>query len=96
MEMINILGGYNKRVNCIGSYYLIATIANNRNKFKEFNNIQFYNLLIQVLCYIFDRSLRRKHCLKNDIEDFIEEINSMDYKIMLSEDDLKDLANYII
>ncbi|HCQ6015607.1 TPA: hypothetical protein OL428_003433, partial [Clostridioides difficile] len=96
MEMINILEGYNKRVNCIGSYYLIATLANNRNKFKEFDNIQFYNLLIQVLCYIFDRSLRRKNCLRDDIKDFIEEINRMDYKIMLSEDDLKDLANYII
>ncbi|HDF4156007.1 TPA: hypothetical protein PC372_002727 [Clostridioides difficile] len=96
MEMINILEGYNKRVNCIGSYYLIETLANNRNKFKEFDNIQFYNLLIQVLCYIFDRSLRRKNCLRDDIKDFIEEINRMDYKIMLSEDDLKDLANYII
>ncbi|GAA3663860.1 hypothetical protein [Asaccharospora irregularis] len=96
MDMRSILGGYNKRVNAIGSYYLIASIANNRNKFKEFTNIEFYNLLIEVLCYIFDRSLRRKHCLRDDIKFFIDELNNISYKKFYSEDELDDLTNYII
>lgn len=96
MDMRSILGGYNKRVNAIGSYYLIASLANNRNKFKEFTNIEFYNLLIEVLCYIFDRSLRRKHCLRDDIKFFIDELNNISYKKFYSEDELDDLTNYII
>lgn len=96
MDMRSILGGYNKRVNAIGSYYLIASLANNKNKFKEFTNIEFYNLLIEVLCYIFDRSLRRKHCLRDDIKFFIDELNNISYKKFYSEDELDDLTNYII
>ncbi|WP_099192711.1 hypothetical protein [Tepidibacter mesophilus] len=96
MDMINIIGGYNKRINAIGSYYLISSISNNRNKFKEFTNIEFYNLLIEVLCFIFEKSLRRQYCIRDDIKYFIEKLNIISYKKLFSSEDLDELTNYII
>nr|WP_230131964.1 MULTISPECIES: hypothetical protein [Clostridium] len=94
--MTRILGGYEKRVNVIGSYFLISSIVNNRKKFQEFSNVEFYNLLIQILCFIFERSLRRKRCFKENIKSFIEEVNILAYKKPLTNDYLDELTKFTI
>lgn len=94
--MSKILGGYGKRVNVIGSYYLISSIVNNRRKFQDFTNVEFYNLLIQILCFIFEKSLRRKHCFKENIKSFIEEINILAYKKSLTNEQLDELTMFVI
>ncbi|MBS4784248.1 MULTISPECIES: hypothetical protein [Clostridium] len=96
MDMTRILGGYEKRVNVIGSYFLISSIVNNRKKFQEFSNVEFYNLLIQILCFIFERSLRRKRCFKENIKSFIEEVNILAYKKPLTNDYLDELTKFTI
>ena len=94
--MSKILGGYGKRVNVIGSYYLISSIVNNRKKFQDFTNVEFYNLLVQILCFIFEKSLRRKHCFKENIKSFIEEINILAYKKSLTNEQLDELTKFVI
>ena len=96
LDMTRILGGYEKRVNVIGSYFLISSIVNNRKKFQEFSNVEFYNLLIQILCFIFERSLRRKRCFKENIKSFIEEVNILAYKKPLTNDYLDELTKFTI
>lgn len=96
LDMTRILGGYEKRVNVIGSYFLISSIVNNRKKFHEFSNVEFYNLLIQILCFIFERSLRRKRCFKENIKSFIEEVNILAYKKPLTNDYLDELTKFTI
>jgi len=94
--MSKILGGYGKRVNVIGSYYLISSIVNNRRKFQDFTNVEFYNLLVQILCFIFEKSLRRKHCFKENIKSFVEEINILAYKKSLTNEQLDELTMFVI
>ena len=96
MDMSKILGGYGKRVNVIGSYYLISSIVNNRRKFQDFTNVEFYNLLVQILCFIFEKSLRRKHCFKENIKSFVEEINILAYKKSLTNEQLDELTMFVI
>mgnify|MGYP001100296062 FL=1 len=96
LDMTRILGGYEKRVNVIESYFLISSIVNNRKKFQEFSNVEFYNLLIQILCFIFERSLRRKRCFKENIKSFIEEVNILAYKKPLTNDYLDELTKFTI
>ncbi|MGL4874559.1 MAG: hypothetical protein ACRC30_07915 [Clostridium sp.] len=86
---------YDKRVNIIGSYFMLAKIVSGRMKYKDIDDDNFYNIVIQTLCFIFKKSLKRKHCLREDIHEFLEELNLRIYKNNYSFDEIEDLTIYL-
>lgn len=96
MDVSKILKGYTNRVSTISSYYFLVSIFINRNKFKEFTNEEFFNMTMQLLCYIFEKSLKRENCIKDDIIYFIEELNLVVYKKDIDKDYINELVSYLI
>ena len=91
-----ILNDYSERMKSMANYYYLISFFINRNKFKEFSNEEFYNLVIQILCFLFDKSIKRECCFKDDIIDFINILNIRIYKKDLNDDYLNELISYII
>lgn len=99
IKLNEILDGYSNRISTIGSYYFLVSAVINRNKlnkFSEFTNEEFFNLTIQLLCFIFEKSLKRENCLKEDLYYFIESLNLNIYKKNISSDDISLLVGYLI
>lgn len=95
MELNQVLKGYSNRVPTISSYYFLTTAFSSRNKFKEFSNEEFFNMVIQLLLFIFSKTLKRQDCLKEDLEEFITELNFKIYKKKLTQKELSELTGYI-
>lgn len=93
--MTNILNNYDKRVNILGSYFLLSKIVSDRQKYKEFNNEEFYNIMFQTLCFIFNKSLRREYCFRDDIKNFITDLNILIYKKNFTLEEIDDLTVYL-
>lgn len=96
MELKSILSNYSNRVPTISSYYFLTTAFSNRNKFKEFSNEEFFNMVMQLLLFIFNKSIKKENCFKEDLNEFIEELNLNIYKKELNEEELVELTGYII
>lgn len=91
-----ILNDYSERMKSMANYYYLISFFINRNKFKEFSNEEFYNLTIQILCFLFDKSIKRDYCFKDDIINFINILNIKIYKKNINDDYLEELSAYII
>lgn len=92
----SILKDYSKRMKSMSNYYYLISYFLSRNKYKEFTNEEFFNVSIQILCLIFDRSIKRDTCFKDDIVDFLNILDIKIYKKGLDEKYLDELASYFI
>ena len=96
MELLSALKNYDKRVDMLASCSLLNKVTNDRQKFKEFDNMEFLNIQFQTLCFLLENSISRKKCLKADIEAFIGELDEHIYKKNLTFDQIKELTAYLI
>ena len=80
----------------LASCSLLNKVTNDRQKFKEFDNMEFLNIQFQTLCFLLENSISRKKCLKADIEAFIGELDEHIYKKNLTFDQIKELTAYLI
>lgn len=96
MSVYEILQGYSKRVNTIGSYYFLVSSFINRNKFKNYTNEEFFNITMQFLCFIFEKSIKRENCLVQDLKEFLMELDVLVYKKGLREEEINELVSYFI
>lgn len=95
-DIDKILKDYSKRMKSMSNYYYLISFFINRNKFKEFTNEEFFNVSIQILCLLFERSIKRATCFKEDIVDFLNILNIKIYKKELDDKYLDELASYFI
>ena len=96
LELLHALKNYDKRVDMLASCCLLNKVTNDRQKFKEFDNVEFLNIQFQTLCFLLENSIKRKKCLKADIELFIESLDEHIYKKNLTLEQIKELAAYLI
>lgn len=75
---------------------MLNRAANNRQKFKNFDDMEFLNLLFQTLCFLLETSIKRKKCFKSDIRLFIGELNEKIYKKDLTFEEIDELTDYVI
>ena len=96
MDNLKMLEGYRNRMNLLSSTYFLSEFVVNRRDYKEFDNHEFYNLTVQILCLIMDKSLKGEHCLKEDIINFVEDLNKFYYNKTLTRERTSDLVYYIL
>ncbi|ERI95719.1 hypothetical protein HMPREF1982_00022 [Clostridiales bacterium oral taxon 876 str. F0540] len=96
MDNLKMLEGYRRRMNLLSSTYFLSEFVVNRRDGKEFDNHEFYNLIIQILCFIMDRSLKGENCTREDIVNFMDDINRVCYKKTLTRERIGELVYYIL
>jgi len=83
----------------IGAYALLFKNSHAKATWKTYGFESFddqINILISVLLYIMEESLKKEPCLIENIGDFIDQINVQYYKNPLSYEECIDLARYIV
>jgi hypothetical protein len=96
MDNLKMLEGYRRRMNLLSSTYFLSEFVVNRRDGKEFDNHEFYNLIVQILCLIMDKSLKGEYCTREDIVNFVDDINRLCYKKTLTRERISELVYYIL
>lgn len=96
MDNNHVLKGYGDRMQLLASTHFISEFIINRREFKMFNNHEFYNIVIQILCFIMDKSLKGKYCFREDIIEFVISLNEEIYKKKIEETQLEEAVYYIL
>lgn len=88
------LEGYKDRADILGAYYLTISPFVYRKSFKEFSDLEFYNIVMQIMCFILENSLRNNQCFKDNIVEFVTELNDTIYK--KQNVNINDLVIYVL
>jgi hypothetical protein len=96
MDNLKMLEGYRNRMKILSSTYFLSQFVVNRRDCKEFQDHELYNLTVQILCFIMDKSLKGENCLREDIIDFVEELDIVFYKKTLPRERISEIVYYIL
>lgn len=96
MNNKHVLNGYGERMQLLASMHFISEFVTNRRGYKEFDNQEFFNLVIQILCFIMDKSLKGKLCFREDIIEFVTELNEEIYKKDIEDNIIEEIVYYIL
>ena len=67
-----------------------------KSKFSRFEDSEALNLIIQVLCFIMEKSLLEEPCTKDDISAFIRTLDIEFFKKQIPDEDYLNLTDYVI
>lgn len=99
MSFDKILHNYSSRIPTLSAYYFLISNITDKQIFSKnygFEQEEAFNLTIELLLFIFHKSIKREHCLKEDILSFIEELNLRVYKKDLNFEKINDLVGDLI
>lgn len=96
---LDFLNQHHERMKKIGAYSLLFRNSISKRTWNNFGFEDGYeqdNILISVLVFIMEQSLKEEICTIDDIGSFIDEINTIYYKKQISYEDSKTLAEFIV
>lgn len=99
MSFDKILHNYSSRIPTLSAYYFLVSNITDKQIFSKnygFNQEEAFNLTMEFLLFIFHKSIKREHCLKEDLISFIEELNLRVYKKDLSCEKINALVGDLI
>lgn len=79
-KMRKILENYKDRIPVLSAYYFLSNIFKNKVKFTQISDEEFFNIVIQLLLFMLDKTIKKEICFKEDLTSCIENINSQTYK----------------
>ncbi|MBU5316288.1 hypothetical protein KQI30_08395 [Clostridium bornimense] len=96
---LDFLDAQKERMKKIGAYSLLFRNSIAKRTWDKFGFTEGYeqdNLIISVLLFIMEQSLKEELCTIDDIALFIDEINSLYYKKQITYDDSREIAEFIV
>lgn len=96
---LDFLNTHHERMKKIGAYSLLFRNSISKRTWDKYGFIEGYeqdNLIISVLLFIMEQSLKEEICTIDDIGLFIDEINSLYYKKQITYNESKELAEFIV
>ena len=96
---LNFLNVHHLRMKKIGAYALLFRNSIQKGTWKKYGFEEGYeqdNIIFALLLFIMEKSLKEEICTIDDIGQFIDEVNSINFKKTLSYEDSKELAEFIV
>ncbi|MBD7912481.1 MULTISPECIES: hypothetical protein [Clostridium] len=96
---LDFLNQQYERMKKIGAYSLLFRNSISKRTLDKYGFTEGYeqdNLIISVLVFIMEQSLKEEPCTIDDIAVFIDEVNNVYYKKQITFEDSKEIAEFIV
>ncbi|CZQ89236.1 Hypothetical protein Tpal_1108 [Trichococcus palustris] len=93
------LNNFDERMKRVGAYALLYKNSMQKTTWKKFGFENFdeqTNIIFAVLLYVMEQSLKDEPCTLDDIGSFVDDLNMSYLKKMLTYEECKELADFII